>query len=348
MKIVRRGALPLGGDGGIEKVARPRARGRVPDARRRPGSAAQRDVLQGFAERCLSIVDVERDRAAEGRARRRQRHGRDDDGADPRPPAARRRALPLRPGRHVPALPAEPAAGGEPPVHHRRGQAHRRRPRHRLGRRRRPLLLHRRHRRVRRRATSSPRSWPSRCSRSSPGETILYDLRASRAVPDIVERGRRHGDREPRRPRLHQAPHAQGERALRRRGLRALLLPRLLRRRHGHRARARRARAGLERRARSSPSCSRRCTSATTSRARSTRPSSDVPLKLQELKERYGPRGEGGRVDAPRRRLGRLRRLALQRAARRTPSRSCGSTSRPTRAAEMERRRDEVLALIRS
>ena len=56
--------------------ARPRAR-RASSARPRPqGKRGQRDVLQGFAERCLAIVDVERDRAAAGRARRRQRHGR--------------------------------------------------------------------------------------------------------------------------------------------------------------------------------------------------------------------------------------------------------------------------------
>ena len=63
----------------------------------------------------------------------------------------------------------------------------RRRPRHRLGRRRRPLLLHRRHRAASSTATSSPRCSRSRCSRSSPGADILYDVRASRAVPDTVE-----------------------------------------------------------------------------------------------------------------------------------------------------------------
>jgi phosphomannomutase len=57
MKIVRRGALPLGGDGGIEKVRDRALAGefRTPDA---PGRRTQRDVLQAFAERCLSIVDV--------------------------------------------------------------------------------------------------------------------------------------------------------------------------------------------------------------------------------------------------------------------------------------------------
>ena len=67
-------------------------------------------------------------------------------------------------------------------------RSQRRRPRHRLGRRRRPLLLHRRHRRSSSTATSSPRCSPSRCSRKHPGEAILYDVRASRAVADTVTR----------------------------------------------------------------------------------------------------------------------------------------------------------------
>ena len=50
--------------------------------------------------------------------------------------------------------------------------------------------------------------------------------------------GRRHAGHVPGRPRLHQAPHARDRRALRRRGQRPLLLPRLLLRRH--RARSRR------------------------------------------------------------------------------------------------------------
>ena len=276
--------------------ARPRAGGRVPHAGgsagsagsatccRRSPSAASRSSTSPRSRRCRSCSTAPT--AWPGRCSSR---------SCARLPLAGR-ALPLRSGRHVPALPAEPAARGEPPVHHRRGQAHGRRPRHRLGRRRRPLLLHRRHGRVRARRLHHRAASPSRCSRKHPGETILYDLRASRAVPDIGRARRRHGDREPRRPRLHQAPHAQGERALRRRGLGPLLLPRLLRRGHGHRARARRAGARLALGQARCPSCSRRCTSATTSRARSTRPSRDVPLKLQELKERYGDRGEGGRV----------------------------------------------------
>ena len=57
MKIVRRGGLPLGGDGGIEKVRDRALEGdfKTPKA---PGKLGKRDVLEGFAERCLSIVDA--------------------------------------------------------------------------------------------------------------------------------------------------------------------------------------------------------------------------------------------------------------------------------------------------
>ena len=57
MKIVRRNALPLGGDGGIEKVRDRALAGefRTPAAK---GKRGRRDVLQGFAERCLAIVDA--------------------------------------------------------------------------------------------------------------------------------------------------------------------------------------------------------------------------------------------------------------------------------------------------
>ena len=68
-----------------------------------------------------------------------------------------------------------------------------------------------------------------------PGETIIYDVRASYAVKDIVARIRRPGADEPRRPCVHQAADARRGRDLRRRSHRALLLPRqLLRRQRLH------------------------------------------------------------------------------------------------------------------
>ena len=69
-----------------------------------------------------------------------------------------------------------------------------RRPRHRLGRRRRPLLLHRRHRRVRRRRLphrAAGRVAAGQGSNPTRPEAILYDVRASRAVARHGRRGRR-------------------------------------------------------------------------------------------------------------------------------------------------------------
>ena len=67
-----------------------------------------------------------------------------------------------------------------------------------------------------------------------PGADILYDVRASRAVPDTVSAAGGTRAHQPRRPRVLQDPHARRGRDLRRRGLRPLLLPRLLQRRLGH------------------------------------------------------------------------------------------------------------------
>ena len=73
----------------------------------------------------------------------------------------------------------------------------------------------------------------------------------------------------------------------------------------------------------------------------------DVPLKLQELKERYGPGGEGGRIT-------HLDGVSVDfddwhfnvRPSNTEPLLRLNLEAYT--AAEMERRRDEVLALIRS
>ena len=103
-----------------------------------------------------------------------------------------------------------------------------------------------------------------------PGADILYDVRASRAVPDTVERLGGTRARQPRRPRLLQAPHARRGRRLRRRGLRPLLLPRLLQRRLGHHPRAAASSSCSRTAAPSCPSCWSRCARSTSSPARST------------------------------------------------------------------------------
>ncbi len=104
-----------------------------------------------------------------------------------------------------------------------------------------------------------------------PPEAVLYDVRASRAVARHGARRRRHAARQPRRARLLQDAHARGGLAVRRGGLRALLLPRVLLRRLGHDPGAADPRAAGSRGPLAVASCSRRCARSTSSRARSTR-----------------------------------------------------------------------------
>ena len=55
MKIVREGALPVGGESGLDQIKKA-ALG--PDLPRKPqGARGTRDVLPGFAARCLSLID---------------------------------------------------------------------------------------------------------------------------------------------------------------------------------------------------------------------------------------------------------------------------------------------------
>ena len=149
MKIVRRGALPVGGESGLLDVRdRALAIGDAPSAARR-ASIEPYDIWPAYVDRVLSFIDVSAVRAAEGRDRRGERDGGRDAAARARAPADRGRALLLRSRRLVPEPRAEPAAAREPRVHRRQDARGGRRPRRRVRRRRRPLLLRRRHRRVR-------------------------------------------------------------------------------------------------------------------------------------------------------------------------------------------------------
>ncbi len=64
-----------------------------------------------------------------------------------------------------------------------------------------------------------------------PGAAILYDLRASRAVPDVISANGGVPLAQSRRARVLQAAHAARGSPLRRRGVGPLLLPRQLQRR---------------------------------------------------------------------------------------------------------------------
>ena len=186
VKLVREGALALSGDAGIGDI-RDLVLAGMPATPPGGGDVEVVDVYDDFQRHALASIEPERRQAAEGRRRRRQRHGRPDGRPAARAPRPRPGRDLLGPRRRVPRPRAEPAAAREPPVRDRPGARRGRRPRDRLGRRRRPLLLHRRQAASSSTATSSPR-----CSRrlvlaqAARAPTILYDVRASRAVPDTV------------------------------------------------------------------------------------------------------------------------------------------------------------------
>ena len=344
MKIVRRGALPVGGESGLLDV--------------RDRALAVADSKGGGDERVAELRHLARVRrsgavlhrrvraaAAQGRDRRGERDGGRDAAAGARAPAdveavrcyfdpdgsfPNHEPNPLLPENRE-FIVAQDARGG-------------RRPRRRVRRRRRPLLLRRRQRRVRARATSRRRCSPRSVLEKEPGAKIIYDVRASWAVPETIERAGGVPLDQPRRARVHQAPHAQGRRRVRRRGLRPLLLPRVLAGRLGRRAVPAHARADLEARREAVRDPARRSRSQYFITGEMNTPVADVALKLQELKERYAAEGDGL---ASRRHLRRRGRLALQRAAVEHGA-AAAAEPRSALAGADGAKRDEVLALIRS
>ena len=268
-KLVKRGALALSGDSGIREVReivtagepgppaeRPgRSRPRTwatPSARTRSGSSTRsritprKVVLDGSNGMAGPMV---------GTAARRL--------------PDRAGAHLLGAGRRVPGPRAQPAARGEPPLHHRQAGRDRRRARHRLGRRRRPLLLHRRHRPLR------GRRLPHRAARRldpAQGAGRRDPVRRARLArrPRHGRGRRRHGPHQPGGPRILQDAHARAGRGVRRRGVGPLLLPRLLLRRLRDDPGAPDPGAPLGRGQDASASCWSRCARATSSRARST------------------------------------------------------------------------------
>ena len=254
---------------GDRRAARDRDRGRAWPARGPAGADHDRGRGRRLPQGRARLHRPEPDHAAEGGARRRQRHGRADGRAAARRLPDRAGAHLLGAGRQLPGPRAEPAARGEPPLHHRQAARDRRRARHRVGRRRRPLLLHRRHRPLR------GRRLPHRAARRvdpAQGAGRRDPVRRARLArrPRHGRGGRRHRAHQPRGPRLLQDAHARARRGLRRRGVGPLLLPRLLLRRLRDHPGAPDPGAALGRGQEASASCSSRCARATSSRARST------------------------------------------------------------------------------
>ena len=185
MKMVRQEAFPLSGEEGISDIRDMIAADRLPPPAARRGAVTTTRRARRL-RRARDVVHRPGDHpAVQRRARRRQRHGRTGRPAAVRSPALPDDAALLRDRRPVSESRSQPADRGKPPRHRR---ARRRREggyRHRLGRRRRPLLLHRRHGRVHHRRFHH-RAARRSVSAEASGPTIIYDLRASHAVRDVV------------------------------------------------------------------------------------------------------------------------------------------------------------------
>ena len=266
MKIVRRGALPVGGDSGLLDI-RTRAMaldGRAPGSD--PRTCPPGGHLAAVGRRRPVLHRRRSGEAAARRDRRGERHGRRHASACPRAPADRCGAVLLRAGRDLPEPRAQSAAPGKSRVHHREGQSGTSRPGRCLRRGRGSLLLRRRHRRVRSRRL---RHGPPRRVDPREGTGREDPLRRARELGGAADdrARRRRSARQSCRPRVLQAPHARGGRRLRGRGLRPLLLPGVLPGRLGRHSVPAHARAHLEARAGSSRSSWRRTASATSSPA---------------------------------------------------------------------------------
>ena len=251
VKLVREGALPLSGDAGIGDVRDEIAAGlgEAPGG----GSFEEVDIWDEFHAHALSFIDP-----ANVKPMKVVVDGGNGMGGPMVGPILEQLPLELEEMYFVP--------DGEFPDHEpnplleenrrmimERVHRVRRRPRDRLGRRRRPLLLHRRQRRVlRRRLHLRPAGAGGAGQEPRRDDPLRPPLQPRRAGPG---RGRGRALRPlPGRPRLLQGADARGGRGLRRRGLRPLLLPRLLERRLGHDPGAADAGAALARRPRRSAS----------------------------------------------------------------------------------------------
>ena len=293
------------------RAARPRGRRRARARRRQPARpCTTEDVGEPFRAAALEYIDAGAHRAAEGGAGRRQRHGGADGG-----PAAR---LASRSSRCRPTGRPTASSPTTSPTRCSRRTA----------------------------ASSSTRcaaegadlgiAWDGDADRcffiDDTGAFVDGDFLTALLAESLLEQGaRRH--RALRRARLarrartwssaaggtalvnrvghafFKTPDARDGRRLRRRGLRPLLLPRLLLRRLGHASGAADPRAAVGRRASRSASCCAPLRERYFISGEINSEVEDQDGKMRELAERYC----GRRGGMARRRVGGLRRLALQR-----------------------------------
>ena len=186
-KLVKKGAIALSGDAGIQDIRRD-DRGRACRRRRAAAPASSVDIWSKFQNAALAFIDPAVVKPLKVVVDGGNGMAGPMVGPLLRAPEARSRRDVLHAGRQLPRPRAEPAAAREPPVHHGQGRRGGRGPRDRLGRRRRPLLLHRRHGRVRRRRLPDRAARRVAAGEGARQSTILYDVRASWGVPRTVER----------------------------------------------------------------------------------------------------------------------------------------------------------------
>ncbi len=230
-KLVRKGALALSGDEGIQDIRRLIESG-IPD-RLGGGDCESVHIYEEFQEAALRFIDP-----AAIKPLRVVVDGGNGMAGPMVGPLLERLGLDLvtsywRPDGNFPDHEPNPLLPENREFIIRRVIDEESRRRHRLGRRRGPLLLHRRHRPLRRRRLPDRAAGRVAAEEGAGRDRPLRRARQPRR-PRRRAREPRHRADEPRRPRLLQDAHARDGRDLRRRGLGPLLLPGLLLRRLGH------------------------------------------------------------------------------------------------------------------
>ena len=219
MKIVRRGALPVGSDTGLDKIKRRARSGALPAPAGRPARSSQRDVYAAFHDRVSAFVDASAIRPLRLVLDGVQRHGRADDRAGARSPArADVERYNFEPDGHFPNHEPNPLLEENRRFIIDAGAQRGRRPRHRRGTATPTAASSSTTPASSCPATSSPRCSPRRCCERTRARRSSTTCARRWAVRDVVARGGRHRAREPRRPRLHQAracarrtPSSRGE-----------------------------------------------------------------------------------------------------------------------------------------
>ena len=340
IKLCLAGARPIGEDSGLAEIKAMAASGRARRTTAPPGGSSRSTCSRAFADHVRSFIDVAALAPAQGGGRHRQRHG--------RPGGARRCSTASRSTSRCSTASSTAPSRTIPPT--------RSRPENLRDLQARVLevgadvglafdgdadrvflvdelgaaavgLHHHRHRRGRR-ARQAPR-------RHDPAQLHLLQGGARGRA-----RARRHAGAHQGRAQLHQGGDGRDRRRLRRRALRALLLPRQLARRLRFDRRAARARAARQGRA-----C--RCPSSAGPSTATRRPARSTAGRRSGRGDRAGGRRlPGRRPGPPRRPHRRPRRLVVQPPGRRTPSPCSDSTSRRRMRQGVPRHVAEVQALI--